>query len=296
MHVAFPASPSPMPDALMLPIAPEFASPAARQPAAAPQAATQAAAAQEAAQAAAEAGQAATQEATLADVVRLANEAAAKAMQEAEQPVAPGTPIAVDVPGMGRVPVVPMSRDEVRALDRRGSELSSQLNSAEGRRDDLVEQLSQTTDPGVRAGLEARIAVLDARLVSIEKDIAANGVAKASLEARMGMLAPEAPTSNVPEWVGPLAFFTIMPIALAAARLFWKRGNRPPVVPISPQAEARFSELEQAIDSVAIEIERVAEGQRFVTKLLREGQPLPDFTARPAAEAVPHRHNEELGR
>jgi hypothetical protein len=148
----------------------------------------------------------------------------------------------------------------------------------------------------VRAGLLARIAVLDERLVSLEKDIAANGVAKASLEARMGSLAREAPPSNIPDWVPPLAFLTLMPIAIAAARLFWKRGNRPPVVPISPQAEARFTELEQAIDSVAVEIERVAEGQRFVTKLLREGQPLPDFTARAGAEAVPLRADRESGR
>jgi len=211
-----------------------------------------------------------------------------------EPPPPPGPPIGADVPGMG--PVIPMSRDQVRALDRRGSELSTQLNSAEGRRDDLVEQLAETTDPAVRAGLESRIAVLDERLVSLEKDIASNGVAKASLEARMGTLAPEAPPSGIPEWVGPLAFFTMMPIMLAAVRLLWKRGNRPPVVPITPQAEARFNELEQAIDSVAVEIERVAEGQRFVTKLLRDGQPLPDFPARQGAEAVPLRTDREAGR
>jgi len=183
----------------------------------------------------------------------------------------------------------------VRGLDRRGSELSNQLNSAQGRREDLIEELEQASNPAVRAGLEARIAVLDARLVELEKDIAANGVLKASLPARMAALAPEEQPSGIPDWVEPLAFFTMIPIALAAARLFWKRGNRPPVVPISPQAEARFVELEQAIDSVAVEIERVAEGQRFVTKLLREGQPLPDFTARQNAEGAPLRATRESG-
>jgi hypothetical protein len=189
-----------------------------------------------------------------------------------------------------------MTRDQLRALDRRGSELSTQLNSAQGRRDDLVKELTQATDPAVRAGLEARIAVLDARLVAIEQDIAANGVLKASLPARMATLTPVAPPSGIPEWVGPLAFFTMMPIALAAARLLWRRGNRPPVVPISPQAEARFAELEQAIDSAAVEIERVAEGQRFVTRLLREGQPLPDFTARSGPERAPLHDTREPGR
>ena len=34
----------------------------------------------------------------------------------------------------------------------------------------------------------------------------------------------------------------------------------------------RFTRLEQAVDSVAIEVERVSEGQRFVTRILAEGR------------------------
>ena len=32
----------------------------------------------------------------------------------------------------------------------------------------------------------------------------------------------------------------------------------------------RFDRLEQAVDAIAIEVERVSEGQRFVTKVLTE--------------------------
>jgi hypothetical protein len=35
----------------------------------------------------------------------------------------------------------------------------------------------------------------------------------------------------------------------------------------------RMRNLEQAIDSIAVEVERVGEGQRFVTKLLTEREP-----------------------
>ena len=35
-------------------------------------------------------------------------------------------------------------------------------------------------------------------------------------------------------------------------------------------SDERFSRVEQAVESIAIEIERVSEGQRFVTKLLNE--------------------------
>lgn len=37
-----------------------------------------------------------------------------------------------------------------------------------------------------------------------------------------------------------------------------------------PAADARLARLEQAVDAIALEIERVSEGQRFTTKLLTE--------------------------
>jgi hypothetical protein len=37
-----------------------------------------------------------------------------------------------------------------------------------------------------------------------------------------------------------------------------------------PGGDARFDRLEQAVDAIAIEVERMAEGQRFVSRLLTE--------------------------
>jgi hypothetical protein len=37
--------------------------------------------------------------------------------------------------------------------------------------------------------------------------------------------------------------------------------------------ESRMERIELAIDSIAVEVERVSEGQRFVTRLLGEAQP-----------------------
>ena len=39
---------------------------------------------------------------------------------------------------------------------------------------------------------------------------------------------------------------------------------------ITSAADARLSRLEQAVDAIAVEIERISEGQRFTTKLLSE--------------------------
>jgi hypothetical protein len=41
---------------------------------------------------------------------------------------------------------------------------------------------------------------------------------------------------------------------------------------IPSEVAARLERMEQAIDSVALEVERISEGQRFTTKLLSEGK------------------------
>jgi hypothetical protein len=58
-----------------------------------------------------------------------------------------------------------------------------------------------------------------------------------------------------------------IPIARAYARRM-DRGHGQPAVP--PDVTARLERMEQAIDSIAIEVERISEGQRFTTKLLAE--------------------------
>ncbi|MEP6492176.1 MAG: hypothetical protein ABJF01_05835 [bacterium] len=65
-------------------------------------------------------------------------------------------------------------------------------------------------------------------------------------------------------------FAVMMPISIAISRRIFRRGSvkaagLPPDV-ISP----RLDRLEQAVDAVAIEVERISEGQRFVTKVLVE--------------------------
>ncbi len=216
--------------------------------------------------------------------------------------IAPDAPIGFNVPGIGTV--IPFSADQIEALAERADALSSQLRSAVGRRRDLVRELNNSSNAKVAEGTEARIKFLDERIMKIEQDMAANSELRASLAAKLGEVGsrePEAPplppvNSAFGPITPPVAFFLLMPLALAGTRFLWKRGNRPATVPISPQAEARFGQLEQAIDSVAIEIERVAEGQRFVTKLLREGQPIPDFTVGRVGESVGVRNTPEASR
>jgi len=79
---------------------------------------------------------------------------------------------------------------------------------------------------------------------------------------------------RVPGELIPIVLFMVIgvvaigtPIAKAWARRL-ERGPAPP--PFSPDVAARLERMEQALDSIAIEVERISEGQRFTTKLLAE--------------------------
>jgi hypothetical protein len=72
----------------------------------------------------------------------------------------------------------------------------------------------------------------------------------------------------------PIVLFVTMgatailaPLAKAYARRM-ERGPQQPSIP--PDVNARLERMEQALDSIAIEVERISEGQRFTTKLLAE--------------------------
>lgn len=170
-------------------------------------------------------------------------------------------------------PGVPQTRAEVQAMRAQRSELSSQLTSAARRRSELAEELVGAT-PVERAGLEARIAQLDQRILDIEAEI-----------GRTGQLIAQAPgellTTRTVQPQGPMrpditaiaivfTIFVLAPIALAAARLLWKRANAPIQPPIDRETADRLRRLEGGVDAIAIEVERISEGQRFVTKLLAE--------------------------
>ncbi len=58
-----------------------------------------------------------------------------------------------------------------------------------------------------------------------------------------------------------------IPFVRALARR-WERDALQPRVP--PEVNARLERIEQAVEAVAIEVERISEGQRFTTKLLSE--------------------------
>lgn len=80
-------------------------------------------------------------------------------------------------------------------------------------------------------------------------------------------------SDNVAAIAAAFTVFVLFPIAIAIARFIWKRaGKARPLAQLPEETGQRLERLEQGVDAIAIEIERVAEGQRFVTRLLSEGQ------------------------
>ena len=180
---------------------------------------------------------------------------------------------------------LPKTQQDLEALRARRSELSNQLESAAERRGAIAEQI-KVTDGSVKTGLEQRMAVLDQRILQLENDIAETGRQLTSAPAGL-LAATEDPFTNAgmsPELVEKVSImftlFVLAPLAIGAAYLMFKRANRKPSQEqFVGDGAARMQRLEQSVDAIAFEVERISEGQRFVTKLLTEGAAQPALTS-----------------
>jgi hypothetical protein len=186
-------------------------------------------------------------------------------------------------PGSDAITIpLPRTARDIEALKARRDELSNQLQSVDSRRSKLMTQLKQNGDATAVRGLEARLALLDARQLQLESDIQQTGQALTSPAA--GMLATTATppvfaglgTKEVVTLSSLLILLVFSPLAVGFSRTLWKRSNRPgPPPAVFAETAQRLERLEGSVDAIALEIERISEGQRFVTKLLSESQPAP---------------------
>ena len=193
-------------------------------------------------------------------------------------PVSTPQPVGVQV-GQTTIPLQSstMTAADVRALRARRSELSNQLQSVQSRRESVLEEL-QRNRPG-RAGVEQRLSVLDQRIIELEQQIAETGaqLARAPLglaaQGEAAAVARYGPfTSGQLTAISIVGLTTVaLPLAGGAAWLMIKRAQRPRPTPQAIENVERLARLEQAIDAMAIEVERISEGQRFVTRVLASG-------------------------
>lgn len=202
-----------------------------------------------------------------------------RAQQNQPAPPTPApAPVVVGAGTNTYVITVPRTAQDLAALRERRSELSNQLVSAADRRSEIAQELRRS-EGSVRAGLEQRLAVLDNRILQLESDIAETGQQLTSAPAG-AIAASEDPFAgfiepHVVEKVSIMfTLFVLAPIAVSVAWAIFRRTMRPPAKRVQgAEGGERLERLEAAVDAIAVEIERISEGQRFVTRLLTEQAP-----------------------
>lgn len=194
---------------------------------------------------------------------------------------APTPPVTITSPGPDGKPVtigIPRSEAELRELMAQREELSDQLTGVASRRRDLAQEITATTDPGIRAGLESRLGILDQRILQLETDLATTGRQLSSAPAELVALSESRDQGRNDEGFEEGFFaggFSALGLALVVGfflRRRWKRRRPAARGEIGADTSPRLERLEQGMDAIAVEIERISEGQRFVTRLLSESQ------------------------
>jgi hypothetical protein len=163
------------------------------------------------------------------------------------------------------------------AMQAQSRELDSQLRELEGARRRLANELRDPTVMGAdRTGLEARLGQLDGRITQIEAQrlVAGQQLALAAAQPGAVIQPPDSIRDDIHAFSAFLTVVIAIPLTIAWARRIWRRQTVVHAIP--PELGDRLVSIERAVDAVALEVERIGEGQRFVTQLMaarREGEP-----------------------
>ena len=169
---------------------------------------------------------------------------------------------------------------ELAQLRTRAGELRLQASDLEVRKGQLGDQRR-------RLGADVDPAPIDKQLAQVEHDLASTHIQLEATDkqiheletardmARVGFtLAPPPEPSHAAVVRERMAMvggmILLLPLVLAYARRIWHRGGPRPSV--DSEESPRFQRMEQAIEAIALEVERIGEAQRFTTKLLVERQ------------------------
>lgn len=171
---------------------------------------------------------------------------------------------------------VPQTAAEFEMLKAQRSEMSRQVSSVRDRRQSIARQYESATGAN-RAGLDQQLHVLDQRILQIESDIGESGRALTAYTGPTAIVGvPDRfPIMNLGS--GQITAISIVfvvcvlgPLAGSMGRLLWRRGAKPALPAGWNDAPNRLERLEQAVDTIAVEMERVSEGQRFLTKIMTQ--------------------------
>jgi hypothetical protein len=164
------------------------------------------------------------------------------------------------------------------------AELQAELAKAVAERAVIQAQLNASPSGAARASLERRLDEVNQRIDKLESGVNALDRQLPTTDGpRFGgtLVPPPARAAQTP--FGPnfdpapmvvmivSIIFIGFPLSIAFARLLWRRATHAAPSPqVAAETTRRFDRLEQSVDAIAIEVERISENQRYLTKLLAE--------------------------
>jgi hypothetical protein len=188
-------------------------------------------------------------------------------------PLPPGLPGQVTVEGK----ILTSPQAVYSGLVHQREELQNQMEALREERGNVGGWLrAENLDETDKLGLQKRMTAIDSRIEALDKQIAQVDAQVASAAAVPGAVVEEPPhvREGPPEEVfvlgGIFMFVAILPISIAYARRIWRR-SAIAVAALPHDIVERFSQLDQAVESIAVEVERIGEGQRFITRVLADG-------------------------
>lgn len=188
-------------------------------------------------------------------------------------PPVPGRPTFVF---QGADPTAPSAIYEGFKAQRR--ELTDQLDDLESTRDDITSNLMglPTASPQ-RDVLEARLGEINKRISVVDGMLASNSASLAQAAAVPGAVveAPRVIRSGPPEEVFIVGtvfmLIVLLPLSIAMARRIWKKSVTT-ITTFPRELADRLGRMEHALEATSLEVERIGEGQRFLTRLFTENE------------------------
>ena len=201
-----------------------------------------------------------------------------------------GRQVIVSPPRPGRPEFVFQGRDATdpsaiyEGFRAQRRELTNQLEELESTRSALNSSLTQmnSVDPQ-RKAIEERLGEIDKRIATVDGMLAANSAQLAQAAAVPGAVVepPRMIRQGPPEEVyivGTVFMLVVLlPLSVALARRIWKK-SVVTVTTFPRELADRLTRMENAVEATSLEVERIGEGQRFLTRL---------FTEKEQAQALP---------
>lgn len=196
-------------------------------------------------------------------------------IQTAKIPTTPSPGTAPEIAGARSAPSAAAIYEGLKA---QRNELNGQLEALQSTRQGINNELEDmpSTAPQ-RPGLEARLKDVDTRISAVDQMLAGNAAQIAQAAAIPGVVVPppqtliQGPPEDVYVLSGLFMVIVLLPLSIALARRIWRR-SAVAVASFPRELAERLSRMEQAVEATAVEVERIGEGQRFLTRLFTEGE------------------------